>query len=285
MHLHACCSIIYKSQNTEATQVPLYRWLDKEDMVCVYSHGGLLPVGQHRQISVRSFLALSLQEWAQVPLLWDVLWPLLGLGFLFPWLPGVTSRSALPTSDCPSVCPSPLLDGALWGQEQALQLWLPRPTRMLVTGAHPQTSAKWENSLQLHHFHLHPGDCSPGAPLGTDAHTSPPRVFSTFLHLQSGQLAHLHIRPGGHQLERPLSSRADSASSPWQVTPPDARAPRWGQGPASAAGELQLTSSPHLPQQRPRLKSGCFCWKRPSTQANDTASREGATAHLCCCCC
>ena len=28
--------IIYKSQDTEATQVPIDRWMDKEDMVYVY---------------------------------------------------------------------------------------------------------------------------------------------------------------------------------------------------------------------------------------------------------
>ena len=173
----------------------------------IYTHRGLLQASTKRHQSTL-FWPWPSRKGLRYPSSDPSVW------VLFPSLPVVTSRSALPTSDCPSVCLSPPLDGALWGQEQALQLWLPRPTQILVTGAHPQTSAKWANSLQLH-----PGDCSPGAPLGTDAHTSPPRVLSTFLHLQSGQLVHLHIRPGGHQLEGPLSSRADSASSPQQVTP------------------------------------------------------------------
>ena len=77
----------------------------------------------------------------------------------------------------------------------------------------------------------------------------PPWVLNTFFYLQSGQLAHLHVRPGRHQLEGPLSSKADSASSSRPVTPQMLGAPRWGQGPASAAGGPQLTSSPWLPSE------------------------------------
>ena len=35
MHPYVYCSIIYNSQIMEAAQMPINRWLDKEDDVCV----------------------------------------------------------------------------------------------------------------------------------------------------------------------------------------------------------------------------------------------------------
>ena len=36
MHPYVHCSIIYNSQDMEVTQVPINRWMDKEDVVYIY---------------------------------------------------------------------------------------------------------------------------------------------------------------------------------------------------------------------------------------------------------
>ena len=37
MHPYAHCNIIYNSQDMEATQMPINRWMDKNDVVHIYN--------------------------------------------------------------------------------------------------------------------------------------------------------------------------------------------------------------------------------------------------------
>ena len=41
MHLCVQSSIVYNSQDTAATLKSVSEWMDKEDVVCVYTHNGI----------------------------------------------------------------------------------------------------------------------------------------------------------------------------------------------------------------------------------------------------
>ena len=66
-------------------------------MVYIYTHSGLLQASTNRHQSTL-FWPWPSRKGLRYPSSDPSVW------VLFPWLPVVTFRSALPTSDCPSVC-------------------------------------------------------------------------------------------------------------------------------------------------------------------------------------